>query len=497
MSFVRTSLALARARACLELAADCGISSLVSSASSDPSGSSSRTSPPARNDGWTPWCLTWDSVAMRSYRSRCQQQMSALRTCDDGSSLLPTPSASEYGTSGNGDPGDGRGEYAHRGTPSLYTMARHGMLPTPTATEHKAEKAVDPSWASYRKGARLTTAVLMLPTPLASDGSEKRGLSIRGKNAQGGPSLSERLLLPTPTVGDAAASGSRCHEGSSAHPGVSLTDVVVHGRTLEAHGPRTTGGRLEPQFVEWLMGLPLRWTEPGYGLLATPSSPSVPKLSDGSSESWQESEMKGPCKNCNRNVLYEGAEYCSPKCQEAGTKTIETVHMMQGRETGEWRAADISDCGSFRYLLARVWGPPPWALFIGLNPSKADGDRDDPTVQRWRRFTRLWGFGGFVVGNLSALRATDSRDLEIADYPIGIWNDQYIVEAAGLCDRVVVCWGSSGGEWALKRGREIQELLEGREIWSWGLNADGNPRHPIARGKNRLRDEVPLQRWAC
>jgi hypothetical protein len=108
------------------------------------------------------------------------------------------------------------------------------MLPTPTATESKAEKVVDPGWASYRKGARLTTAV---------------------------------LFLPTPTVGDAAASGSRCHEGSSAHPGVSLTDVVVHGRTLDVHGPRTTGGRLEPRFVEWLMGLPLRWTEPDFELV--------------------------------------------------------------------------------------------------------------------------------------------------------------------------------------------------------------------------------------
>jgi hypothetical protein len=117
---------------------------------------------------------------------------------------------------------------------------------------------VDPGWASYRKGERLTTTVLG--------------------------------MLPTPTVGDAAASGSRCHEGSSAHPGVSLTDVVVHGRTLETHGPRTTGGRLEPQFVEWLMGLPLGWTEPDSGLLATPLFLSALRSSDTSSESWMDSD---------------------------------------------------------------------------------------------------------------------------------------------------------------------------------------------------------------
>lgn len=92
--------------------------------------------------------------------------------------------------SGIGGPGDGRGEYAHAGTPSLHTLAA-------------------------------------------------------------------RRLLPTPTAGDAKASGSRCAEGSSAHAGTSLTDATVRQTN---RGGVQARGHLSPRFVEWMMGLPVGWT---------------------------------------------------------------------------------------------------------------------------------------------------------------------------------------------------------------------------------------------
>jgi hypothetical protein len=44
--------------------------------------------------------------------------------------MWPTPTAAEYGSSNNGDPGDGRGAFATKGKPSLSTEARRsgGML---------------------------------------------------------------------------------------------------------------------------------------------------------------------------------------------------------------------------------------------------------------------------------------------------------------------------------------------------------------------------------
>lgn len=54
--------------------------------------------------------------------------------------LFPTPSASTYGTSGNGCPGDGRETYQHAGTPSLETMARREGL------------ALNPDWVCLLMG---------------------------------------------------------------------------------------------------------------------------------------------------------------------------------------------------------------------------------------------------------------------------------------------------------------------------------------------------------
>jgi hypothetical protein len=35
-------------------------------------------------------------------------------------------------------------------------------------------------------------------------------------------------------------------------------------------------------------------------------------------------------------------------------------------------------------------------MFIGLNPSIADGETDDPTIRRCKAFVRSWGYGGFT-----------------------------------------------------------------------------------------------------
>jgi hypothetical protein len=91
-------------------------------------------------------------------------------------------------------------------------------------------------------------------------------------------------LLPTPTVGDSRASGNRTGSGNSkAHPGTSLTDAICRFPTPSARDWKSgkasattlsknarplneviehqAGGALNPTWVEWLMGLPLGWTE--------------------------------------------------------------------------------------------------------------------------------------------------------------------------------------------------------------------------------------------
>lgn len=92
----RTSPARALALALLAAAQDCGVSSLASSANWSQHGSSSKTSQAAQSSGSMSWCATWDSLAMKRYRSRLRQAIAELHTCgavfswSDAGEGLPT-----------------------------------------------------------------------------------------------------------------------------------------------------------------------------------------------------------------------------------------------------------------------------------------------------------------------------------------------------------------------------------------------------------------------
>jgi len=75
---------------------------------------------------------------------------------------------------------------------------------------------------------------------------------IKGTNKQ-------REAWPTPVVTDSIGSGNRNLEGSKAHAGESLTDVVNGGQKARVN---KNTGRLNPRWVETLMGVPIGWTMP-------------------------------------------------------------------------------------------------------------------------------------------------------------------------------------------------------------------------------------------
>lgn len=99
------------------------------------------------------------------------------------------------------------------------------------------------------------------PTATAEDAT-------RGARApRAGPMLSDAVKLwPTATAEDARASGSRAlTKDKAAHPGLTLTDVTSRQRghrhlTTCKHGAPCQL-RLNPRFVESLMGFPTGWTE--------------------------------------------------------------------------------------------------------------------------------------------------------------------------------------------------------------------------------------------
>ena len=147
--------------------------------------------------------------------------------------------------------------------------------------------------------------------------------------------------------------------------------------------------------------------------------------------------------------------------------------------------AVYSDCERYRYLLTRVWGPGPKALFVMLNPSTATEVQNDPTVERCERRARALEFGAFGVTNIFAFRATDPRVMRSEADPVGPGNDAAIGDSALWADRIICAWGNHG--LYLKRGARVEALLRGtgRTLQHLGLTGQGQPRHPLYVGYDR------------
>lgn len=159
----------------------------------------------------------------------CRQSPLVPHIFDGESSLLPTPTDASKG-GGSSRSGDRKGE-----TPSLQGMARKGLLPTPNATDgSKAPKF-------YAGGNPSLPCMVEM---------------MEGERDQSG-----RKLYPTPR-----ADGRDNCGGSNSR------------RSAKANGTYI-GRALNPQFVEWMMGFPLGWTD--LRVSEIPSSPRSLNGSDG------------------------------------------------------------------------------------------------------------------------------------------------------------------------------------------------------------------------
>jgi hypothetical protein len=203
-----------------------------------------------------------------------------------------------------------------------------------------------------------------------------------------------------------------------------------------------------------------------------------------------------------------------------------------GRDAGLDRSgapsasARFSACGRYRWWLERCWDSRlPTLLFIGLNPSRADAERDDPTLRRLQSFARAWGFGRLEVVNLFARVAASPALLRRCVDPVGPDNDRQLIgrlealraeprrgqpgdaaAAAGAAAAAIWLGWGNGGAWR-GRDREVLQLLHRAmdcgpargaawgpasgpvtrpDAWTAapallvvGLTASGQPRHPL------------------
>jgi len=158
--------------------------------------------------------------------------------------------------------------------------------------------------------------------------------------------------------------------------------------------------------------------------------------------------------------------------------------------------AVMSADGRYRQIMRRWLGETfpekNYILFVGMNPSTADARVDDPTCAREWTFARREGFSAMVKCNVGDYRATDPKMLvQPGVVAVSPANLPAIRAAAKNAGRVVLCHGKLNKALA-PAGRELVEALrsDGAELWCFGTNADGSPKHPLY-----LRADTPLVRF--
>jgi hypothetical protein len=116
----------------------------------------------------------------------------------------------------------------------------------------------------------------------------------------------------------------------------------------------------------------------------------------------------------------------------------------------------ISPNKIYRYTLRRVWdNTKPDLIWIMLNPSTADAEKDDATIRRCIGFSQRFEYGGLVVVNLFAWRSSKPVPQSHWSPPyIGPANDHHILQ--NCLNKTVVCaWGAGGPQWRVNEVRML------------------------------------------
>lgn len=206
----------------------------------------------------------------------------------------------------------------------------------------------------------------------------------------------------------------------------------------------------------------------------------------------------GEKNECVFDLKCPAAEFCARAVHELMRADAMTVPPKPDAESGvdffrlERDNAIISSCGLYRYALHRhlcIQKESKSCLFIMLNPSTADGRKDDPTIRRCIGFARSWGCDRLFVGNLFAWRATDPGELRKHGVGngdiVGPKNHEWITAMADVVTRreevpgpIVCAWGPKG-HYMQQDDAVIGWLEDEFTLYCLGRSKDGSPRHPL------------------
>ena len=158
------------------------------------------------------------------------------------------------------------------------------------------------------------------------------------------------------------------------------------------------------------------------------------------------------------------------------------------------KEAVLSECLRYRYDLYRRWRTGEgYILWVMLNPSTADGKKDDATIRKCRGFTTQLGYGAMHVVNLFAFRSTMPGELLSQPDPVGEHNDYHISlnsHRRPTCKLIIAAWGSLDfiPKKSPLRARVVRVMeLIGPNVQCLGVSKNGDPRHP-----SRIGYDTPL-----
>lgn len=147
-----------------------------------------------------------------------------------------------------------------------------------------------------------------------------------------------------------------------------------------------------------------------------------------------------------------------------------------------------------RYTLWRVFTTEaPKRIFccVGLNPSTATEDEDDPTIRRVISFAKRENCDALVMLNLFAYRATDPQVMRAAKDPTGPENDDWLLRCTSMAEVVLAAWGTHGE--FNGRGAEVAAKIS--NLCCLGTTAEGFPRHPLyVKGTTPLQPYIQPQK---
>ena len=143
------------------------------------------------------------------------------------------------------------------------------------------------------------------------------------------------------------------------------------------------------------------------------------------------------------------------------------------------KGAIFSEDRKYRYALWRVWSnAKPILLQICLNPSDANEFKNYPTITRGIVRADRTGFGGFLMGNLYAYVSTIPKVLLGNGNFVGEFTDYYLKQMIAMSKLQLCGWGSFPP--VFKRATIVLAMI--KEPYCLGVNADGQPKHPLYIG---------------